>query len=127
MAAKQKGSNPDEAFAIRTFNIKRGIIGGISLACLLLAGLLYVASPDPNNVVLATTLRVGIVLFAIWLAMPQMRDVLAKLPAVLPIASLVLVLLCAARPNLFRLVGSLIVIATALFGISKWIKTVSKP
>ncbi len=121
MAAKQTDSNL-EASAERLFRFKRAIIGGISLACLLMAGLLFAASPDLNNILLASTARIGIVLFAIWLAMPQLRGILSKLPAVLPIVALALIMLCAARPNLFRIVGSLIVVTTALVGISKWLK-----
>jgi hypothetical protein len=121
MTEKQTDSNL-EATALRSFQFKRAIIGGISLACLLMAGLLYAASPDLNNILLATTARIGVVLFAIWLALPQLRGIMSKLPAVLPIVALALVILCAARPNLFRIVGSLIVITTALLGISNWIK-----
>ena len=108
-----------------SFEFKRAVVGGLSLGCLLLALLVYLASPDLNNVILATSLRIGVVLFAIWLALPQLRGVIAKLPDILPVAALVLIVLCAARPNLFRFVGSLIVIGTALVAISKWIRSVT--
>ena len=117
MAAEQKSSQE----GIWSFELKRAIVGGLSLACLLFAGLTYVASPDINNVLLAGSLRIGVVLFAIWLALPQLRGILTRVPAVLPVLALVLIILCAARPNLFRIVGSLIVVVTALLAISKWI------
>lgn len=109
-----------------SFELKTSIVGGLSLACLLLAGLTYVASPDLNNVILASSLRIGVVLFAIWLALPQLRGVLGKLPDFLPVALLALVVLCAARPNLFRIIGSLLVVGTALVGISKWIRRMTE-
>jgi len=107
---------------VLSFEFKRAIVGALALACVLLAGLIYAASPDWNNVLLASAIRVGIVLFATWLALPQLREILAKLPDVLPVILLPLMILCAARPNLFRIIGSLIVVATALVAISKWIK-----
>ncbi len=109
------------------YNFKRAVVGGISLACILLAVLLYIASPDLNNVLLAATARIGVVMFAIWLAMPQLRGMMAKLPSVLPVLALVFVVLCAARPSQFRIIGSLLVVTTALVGISKWIEKISKP
>ena len=105
-----------------SFEVKRAIVGGLSMACFLLAGLMYAASPTLNNVLLASAMRIGVVLFAIWLAMPQLRGILAKVPAVIPVVALVLVMFCAARPNLFRIVGSIVVVGTALIGISNWIK-----
>lgn len=108
-----------------SFELKRAIVGGMSLTCILLAALIYLASPDVNNVLLASSLRIGIVLFAIWLALPQLRGILSRIPDVLPIIGLVLVVLCAARPNLFRFVGSLIVVTTALIAISQWIRKVT--
>ena len=121
-AGNQNHSQPEP---VLSFEFKRAVVGGLSLGCLLLALLVYLASPDLNNVILATSLRIGVVLFAIWLALPQLRGVIAKLPDILPVAALVLIVLCAARPNLFRFVGSLIVIGTALVAISKWIRSVA--
>ncbi len=125
MAAEKTDAQRKEALALRTFQFKRAIVGGISLACLLMTGLLYVASPDLNNVLLASTARIGVVLFATWLALPQLRGIMSKVPTVLPILALALIILCAARPNLFRVVGSLIVVTTALIAISKWIKRIA--
>jgi len=123
MPSKQQNQN--SASNMMTFELKRAIVGGLSLACLLMAGLIYAASPDLNNVVLASSLRIGVVLFAIWLALPQLRGILSKLPDFLPILAVVLIVLCAARPNLFRFVGSLIVVGTALMGISTWIRRIT--
>ena len=121
-AGNQNHSQPEPVLSLE---FKRAVVGGLSLGCLLLALLVYLASPDLNNVILATSLRIGLVLFAIWLALPQLRGVIARLPDILPVAALVLIVLCAARPNLFRFVGSLIVIGTALVAISKWIRSVT--
>lgn len=111
---------------LASFEFKRAIVGGLSMFCLLLAGAIYFASPDLNNVLLATAVRIGIVLLAIWLAMPQLKGLLAKLPEVMPVVLLVLVVLCAARPSLFRLIGSLVIVASALLAISKWIKRLTQ-
>jgi hypothetical protein len=110
----------------KAFEFKRAIVGGCALACLFFAGLAYVASPDLNNVLLAMAIRVGIVLFVSWLAMPQLRTVLEKLPAILPGMLLLMIVLLAARPNVFKIVGSLIVVTTALMAISNWIKKVTR-
>ena len=108
-----------------SFEFKRGIVGGLSLCCLLLALAIYLPSRDLNDVVLASALRIGTVLFAIWLALPQLRGIMSKLPDYLPVAALVLVVLCAARPKIFSVVGSLVVVGTALIGISKWIRNMT--
>ncbi len=108
-----------------SFEMKRAIVGGLALACLLMSGLIYAASPDFNNVLFAACIRVGIVLFACWLALPQLRGILSKIPDVLPVIALLLLILGAARPNLFRVVGSIIVVGSALVAISKWIKSVT--
>lgn len=110
---------------LMSFELKRAIVGGLSLACFLMVGLTYVASPDFNNVVLASSLRIGVVLFAMWLALPQLRGIISKLPDFLPILALVLLVLCAARPKVFTVVGSLVVVGTALFGISTWIRRIT--
>ncbi|QEG23061.1 hypothetical protein [Mariniblastus fucicola] len=123
--SSKNGSEKPAAEGDWSFEFKRAIVGGLSMTCLLLAGLLYVASPDINNVLLAGSLRIGVVLFAIWLALPQLRGILAKVPSVLPVIALVLIVLCAARPNLFRVVGSLVVVLSALLAISNWIKKFS--
>ena len=115
----------DHALDDHSFAWKRAVVGGISLACLLLAGLIYAASPDLNNVLLAALARIGVVLFAIWLALPQLRFVMSRLPSALPLIALVLVILCAARPSLFRVVGSLAVVTTALIAISNWMRKVT--
>ena len=39
-----------------SFELKRAIVGGMSLTCILLAALIYLASPDVNNVLLALSL-----------------------------------------------------------------------
>ena len=121
-SGKQNQSQPD---AVLSFEFKRAVVGGLSIAFLLLAILVYLVSADLNNVILAASLRIGVVLFATWLALPQLRGIISKLPDILPVAALVLIVLCAARPNLFRFVGSLIVIGTALVAISKWIREVT--
>jgi hypothetical protein len=110
---------------LATFEFKRAVVGGLSMFCILLAGLIYVASPDLNNVLLAGAIRIGVVMFAILLAMPQLKGLLAKLPEVMPVILLVLIVLCAARPSLFRLIGSIVVVASALIAISKWIKSIT--
>lgn len=108
-----------------SFEFKRAIIGVIAAACLIFAGVTYMASPDLNNVALAMSSRIGMVLFVSWLAMPQLKSVLLKLPSILPVMLLVMVVFLAARPKVFTMIGSLIVIATVLFGISNWIKRVT--
>lgn len=124
MPSKQQNQNQPSS-SMMTFELKRAIVGALSLACLLMAGLIYAASPDLNNVVLASSLRIGVVLFATWLALPQLRGIMVKLPDFVPIIGIVLIILCAVRPNLFRVVSSLIIAATALVGISTWIRRIT--
>ena len=115
------GNEPD----MLSFEAKRAIVGGLSLTCLLLAGFIYLTTSDWNNVMFAGAVRIGVVLFATWLALPQLRGIMSKVPSVLPVVALVLIVFCAARPKLFLIVGSLIGVATVLFGISNWLKRMS--
>lgn len=128
--ADKRGSQPndgaDRSQTDRSFEVKRMIVGSIALCSLLLAGLIYAASPDLNNALLAASARIGIVMFAVWLALPQLRGILDRLPAVLPAVALASVALCAARPKLFQIIGSLIVVASALIAISNCIAKMTK-
>jgi hypothetical protein len=118
-------ADPGKESGVFSFEFKRAIVGGLSLACFLLAGLIYVANPDWNNVLLAGAIRIGVVLFATWLALPQLRSLLAKVPNIVPPIALVLMMFCAARPNLSRIVGSLAVVTIALLAISNWLNKIS--
>lgn len=121
------GSNSDPAPSSGfSFEFKRAVVGGVSLACFLAAGLIYATSSTTNNVLLAAAIRIGIVLFACWLAMPQLRGLLAKVSGYLPMVALVLIAVCAANPNLFRVIGSLIVIGGGVMAVSNWLKTITK-
>jgi len=120
------GSNSNPAAqGSDSFEFKRAVVGGVSLACFLVAGLIYVTGQSINSVLFAAAIRIGIVLLACWLAMPQLRGLLAKVSGYLPVVALLLVAVCAANPNLFRVVGSLIVIGGGLMAVSKWIKSVT--
>lgn len=117
--------NASKASNELSFEWKRTIVGGVAAACLVFAAVTYAMSPDLNNVALAMSTRIGLVLFVSWLAMPQLKSVLLKLPSILPVMLLAMIVFLAARPSVFRIVGSLIVIVTALLGISNWIKRVT--
>lgn len=112
---------------LREFQFKRLLVGLLSLSCLIIAGLIYATSPAAaQSPALAICVRVGLVLGAIWLALPQLRPVLDRLPLVFVAVVLVMMIIIAARPNLFRIVGSLVVIVGALMGISKWITRMTR-
>ena len=119
---KQQGpDNGDNAF-----RIKRAIVGSLALMCFVLAMAIFIIAPESRGVVLASAIRIGIVLFAIWLALPQLRGILDKLPSLIPAAAVLLVILCAARPSLFRIIGTLIAVGGGLIAVSKWIQSVTK-
>ena len=107
------------------FEHKRAALGVCALLCFLLALAIYVIAPENRGVLLAGSIRVGIVLTATWLALPQLRGMLAKLPAMIPAVALLLIIVCAARPNLFRIIGTLVVVGGGLTTVSKWIQTLS--
>lgn len=107
------------------FRRKRAALGACSLLCFLVAIVLYLIAPEDRGVVFAGAIRIGIVLAATWLALPQLRGMLSKLPALVPVCALLMVAICAPNPNLFRIIGTLIAVGVGLFALSNWIKTLS--
>jgi len=122
MAPTQQSAAEEEAQALREFKIKRLIVGILSLLCLVMAGVSYSMAPDSPGAFVAVCSRLGITLGAMWLALPELRPFFDKLPLIALAILLPAIWIVSARPNLFRVVGSLCVVIGALIGISKWIK-----
>ena len=121
-------TNDDEAMKFSTdadavFFIQRTVVAAISLLCLVAAAFLLVYDPDwQKNVMMAVCLRVGTLLGVIWLAMPQLRTVSDRVPALLMGGGLLLMVLLATRPKVFTVLGSVVVVITALAAISGWLR-----
>ncbi len=110
--------NEDQVFATQ-----RLILGVIAVVCLAYAAFCFFTDAAYlTSVTMAMSLRIGLLLGVVWLALPQLRPIQHRLPAIVLAAMLGLLVLLAARPNLFKVVGSLIVIITVLAGIAKWFK-----
>ena len=109
--------------AEQIFFIQRTIVAAVSLICLAIAAFLFSSDPDwQKNVIMAVCLRVGVLLGVIWLAMPQLRLFSDRIPAMIMGAILLLIVLMATRPKVFTILGSLVVVITALAAISSWLK-----
>ena len=111
---------------LREFQTKRLIVGLLALLFLCIAGMIFAVSQSTQSAALAICLRVGLVLGASWLALPQLRPIMDRLPVIMLGVFLAMMIVVAARPNLFRIVGSIVVIVGALMGISKWIQRMTR-
>ncbi len=107
---------------LREFQLKRTIIGVLAIGCLLLATVIFISTQSIELASLAISLRLGLVLGAIWLALPQLRPVLDRLPLLMLGVLLIVAAFVSARPNFFRLLASIVVVTSILLAISKWIK-----
>jgi len=107
---------------LREFQLKRKIIGALALGCLIFAAVIFAATQSTQVASLAICLRLGLVLGACWLALPQLRPILDRLPLLMLGMLLIVAAFLSARPNAFRIIGSLVVVIGVLLAISKWIK-----
>ena len=87
---------------------------------MLLVGIaLYAFFPAANPAVTAVLIRVGSVLGVVWLAFPQLKSVGQRVPVVIVCSLLGGLVLMAARPNLFKIAATLVVLLVALSLVAK--------
>jgi hypothetical protein len=80
--------------------MKRTQIGIIALVLLLGALARYLSTGDLADMFLGGLLRMGLVMGALWLALPQFMAWFAKMPKWLPVAVIVSVVVFSLRPQL---------------------------
>jgi hypothetical protein len=98
---------------------------GILALILLLGGtFLYAFQPDADPFTIGMMVRVGALLGAIWLAYPQLEVINHRLkgrvPAILIAALFICLAIIAAKPNLGRVVVTVVTIALGVGGALKW-------
>jgi hypothetical protein len=94
--------------------MNRTSLGIVALALLVIGGLVLTQAPRPldqNSVGFAGgCIRVGIVLGALWLALPQLLRFLSKTPKWLLVASTIGIVVCAVKPLLLLVAVPLLVL-----------------
>ena len=86
---------------------------------LLLGAYLYLFQTQPSQAS-GILIKVGAVMAVIWLAFPQLESLKARVPAGLIVLAFVCIIVAAARPNLGKVVISVVTIAVAISAVLKW-------
>lgn len=104
-----------------SMTVKRIILGVLSIA-LLIASLILLIAFEGNQSYMAGSicLRVGLVLGALWLALPQAILIAKKLSPRLTVAVLIAALIVVIRPKAFP-IAALLVLAVAVLEFAGWI------
>jgi hypothetical protein len=106
--------------------VRKLIVGLISLACLVTAAALWIFAEDPEkNPATAVTMRLGIMLGALWLALPSRGDNVAWGKA-LPAIFAVILVLAVIRVN-WRILVYAIPVAIVVAILAAFIRPRSKP
>ena len=103
--------------------MRRHIIGVIGLAGLIYAATIYLTQgyeEGLNHFFPALSLRLGIVMSALWLGMPDLDRFFAKYPPWIFVVALVLICAVVVRPKFFPVVISLVVLAVALKFVARF-------
>ena len=98
----------------------RASIGVIALS-MLLGGLIFLGQPEVAIVWSGLLIRVGPLLAVIWLAYPQLLELRHKVPSILLGAAITAALVMAVRPNLGRIIVTLLVVVLVAGFVLKWI------
>lgn len=99
---------------------------GIVAVLMLLVGVGLAFQPDAQGFA-GMAIRVGCLLAVIWLAFDQIMDLKSRLPVILIAIALVCLLLIASKPNIGRLLISLVAIGFAVNGALRWLSKMAKP
>ena len=98
---------------------QRLTLGLVAAVMLIAGGVMLCVLPDVNPALTAILVRVGTVLAVVWLAVPQLKTVSPKMSAVMIASALATLVLIAAQPNLFKIIGLLIVLIVILAFLAK--------
>jgi hypothetical protein len=100
---------------------QRWVMGLLALGCLVVGGAMWVSGGGSAAGLHGILIRLGCVLAAIWLAMPQLN----KLSRAQSIAAFLIVLalavVAASRPNLFRILALILFVGLAVNWGLRWI------
>ncbi len=107
-------------------NWQRLILGIVAIGCLVVGGVLYFSSPD-EPVWAAILIRVGAILGVTWLAMPQLESVSGRLSSIAFLVVLLVLIVAATKPNIFKVVAGVAAVAMALNWVLKWASVITKP
>ncbi len=101
-------------------NWQRIAIGLFGLVGVIFGSAMYFVNAE-NTFLTAVLVRVGALLCVIWLAWPQLEAVKTRIPGFVLLALLLMLIVVAVRPNLFRVIAGVLAVGLALSGLLKWI------
>lgn len=99
---------------MKEVNWQRLMIGLIAVGFLTAGILLHFARPDDTTGYVGILVRVGFLLSVIWLAMPQLEPLKARLSTFAMLSTLLVLVILAARPNWFRIAAGIVAVALAV-------------
>jgi hypothetical protein len=99
---------------------RRSVVGGISFVCLVSGIAMYFYGTGSTSGLQGILIRVGVVLAAIWLAMPQLRMLTSLHSVGAFLIFLALIIAAASRPSFFRIIALLLMIGLTLNWVLRW-------
>jgi hypothetical protein len=109
-----------------SFDWRRLVVGILAAVFFCLAAAIYLFDIHSASGMQGILIRLGLVLAAIWLAMPQLGK-LTMFQSVGAVAIVgVMILIAASRPNVFRIAGILLVVGLAINWALRWLTLAQK-
>jgi hypothetical protein len=109
-----------------SFDWRRLVVGILAVVFFCLAAAIYLFDIHSASGMQGILIRLGLVLAAIWLAMPQLGK-LTMFQSVGAVAIVgVMILIAASRPNVFRIAGILLVVGLAINWALRWLTLAQK-
>lgn len=118
----QKSERPGRS----SFDWRRAVVGVLAVVFFGLAATFYFFEIHSAAGMQGILVRLGLVLSAIWLAMPQLKrlTMFQSVGAVAIVGAMILI--AASRPNVFRIAGILLGVGLAINWALKWLSLVDK-
>ena len=105
-------------------NWRRMTVGCLAVTCLLTGGANFLTDPEQSTGTTGMLIRIGLVLGAIWLALPQLETLKSRLSVVALLIALLVLVIAASRPNIFRIVAGVVAAGLAVNWGLRWLATI---
>ncbi len=105
-------------------NWRRMTVGCLAVICLLIGGANFLTDPEQATGTTGMLIRIGLVLGATWLALPQLETLKSKLSVFALLIAVLLLVIAASRPNIFRIVAGVVAAGLAANWGLRWLATI---
>ncbi len=108
----------------QSLNWRRLAVGCLAVICLLIGGASFLADPEQATGTTGMLIRIGLVMGAIWLALPQLETFKSKISVVALLIALLLLVMAASRPNIFRIAAGVVAVGLTLNWALRWLASI---